>query len=312
MPIYDYVIVDAFAGEPFTGNPCGVVPDAARLTDAEMQAIAREINLTETAFILPSTLPNAAVRFRTFTPSREMTLSGHSILAGVAALIRVGRFTALIEEPDAILPIETRDGILSARAHRIRAEGDEFLVWLQLPQPLLMRFNHDPVKIAGLLGIDPQAMDAAMPAMKTQDDDVILFISDYSALMEARPDFHGLAEFSRRRDVRIWCAATLDTVSESVHVHSRCFAPAAGIDEDAVTANIHGPLSAYLVVAGEVGMAGEQAAVTCIQSDSTGRAGLVRALVGKGDSKGYQAWISGQCFVPMTGKIQIPSQVTQT
>ena len=306
MPRCDYVVVDAFADRPFAGNPAGVVLDANPLTDEQMQAIAREIHLSETVFVLASTRPNAAVRFRTFTPTVEGSVSGHAILAGVSALIRDGRFIALLDEPGMRLPIETPNGLLSVRAERIRADHDEFLVWLNLPSLLLTRYPHDPAKTAGLLGLDPAAFDDTMPGMKTQDGDILLFVQSYSALMEARPDFLALAEYSRRRKVRIWCVATRETLADSVQVQSRCFAPVVGIDEDPVTASIHGPLGVYLVVAGEVGVAGDRAAVNCVQSDSTGRAGLARVLVGKDEREGYEAWVGGQCWGTMTGQIHVP------
>lgn len=308
MAYYDYLVIDAFAIAPFTGNPAGVVLDASRLSDDQMQAVAREMNLTETVFVLPSTDPKAAVRFRVFNATEEVLLSGHSILAGVTALLRAGRFTALVDEPEAILPIEMSDRTVTARVERIAKDSDELLVWIELPQPHLKTFKHDHNKTAGLLGIDAMAIDASMPAMTTQDDDVILFVEGYGTLMQAKPDFAALAEFSRRRKLRGWCVATLDTLTDSVNAQVRCFAPVVGANEDPVTAFVHGPLATYLVIADQIGVSGRRAAVTSVQNDSTGRTGLVRSLVRQGDPDGYQAWISGQCFVAMTGQVHVPEE----
>ncbi len=306
MAFYDYLVIDAFAMAPFTGNPAGVILDASRLSDDQMQAIAREINLSETVFVLPSTDPKAAVRFRVFTPSEEALPSGHAILAGVTGMLRAGRFTALVDEPEAILPIEMNDRHVSARVERIAKDSDELLVWIELPRPHLKTYKHDPLKTAGLLGLDADTIDASMPAMTTQDGDVILFVEGYGALMQAGPDFTALAEFSRRRKLRAWCVATLDTLAESVHVQARCFAPVVGVNEDPVTASIQGPLATYLVVADQIGVSERGAAVTCVQSDRSGRAGLVRVLIKRGDSEGYEAWVSGQCFVAMSGQLHVP------
>lgn len=308
MSDYEYAVLDAFADNPFTGNPAGVVLDAGRLSDAALQAVAREINLSETVFILPATQPDAAVRFRVFTPSAERTVPGHSTLAGVTALLDAGRFVALLDEPGTQLPIETQSGTTIVRAERIGESEDTFVVWVMYPGLMLKRFPHDVSKTAGLLGMDPTAIDQSMPAMKTQDDDLILFVESFQALMEAKPDFASLAEFSRRRKVRTWCLSTLESLTASVHVHSRCFAPVDGINEDSVTAGVHGPLAAYLVIAEQIGIMKGQAAVSCMQSDSTGRAGLVRALVSPGESGGYQAWIGGQCFASLSGQVHIPAQ----
>lgn len=309
MPDYDYVVVDTFASGPFTGNPAGVVLDASRLSDQAMQAIAREINLTETAFLLPSTKPDAAIRVRTFSPTAEAAVSGHSILAGVSALLNAGRFMALLDEPGTRLPIQTRSGVASARAEITPADDHAPMVWVLVSNPLLKQFKHDPTKTGRLLGVDPAEIDEAMPAMTTRDNDVILFVRTYQALMEATPDFGTLAGFSRRRGVRTWCVATLETLTPSVHAHSRCFAPAAGINEDAVTLSVHGPLAVYLVIAEQVGIAKGRAAVACTQSDATGRAGLVRALVDHDESGAYQAWIGGRCCQTLAGQVSVSGAV---
>jgi PhzF family phenazine biosynthesis protein len=307
MALYDYFIVDAFASEPFTGNPAAVVLEASHLADQQMQAIAREFNLSETVFVLPSTHPKAAVRLRIFSPATESILSGHGMLAAVTALIRSGRFVMLLDHPETLLPIETPNGLYSACCERLRRDSDEFLVWVELEPPGLKPFRHDPSKTATLLGIDPLAIDSSLPAMQTQDGDVILFVKTFTALNEARPEFAALGEFSRRRSVRVWCIATQDTLTASVNAHSRCFAPSVGVNEDTVTGMVHGPLGAYLVVNEQVPMAGDTAALSCTQSDSTARAGLVRVLVARQPPAGYSVRIAGQCFVSMQGQIHIPS-----
>lgn len=304
---HDYFVIDTFAAGPFTGSPAGVVMDAALMDDARMQSVAREINLSETVFVLGSTLPGAAVRLGSFTPTMETSAPGHAVLAGVTALIHTGRFRALLSEPGTRLPVETNAGVIQVRTEQIDPHHDSLLVWMHVPGLGLKRFSHDPVKSAGLLGLDGAAIDASMPAMKTQDQDVIVFVEGLPALMEARPDFSALAEFSRRRSIRAWCLASLETLSSSTDVHSRCFAPIAGVNEETVTVSLQGALGVYLVAAGELGMVGDQAAVTCVQSDVTGRAGLIRVLVGKGESGGYDAWIGGRCIISMTGQVHIPS-----
>src|SRR5438067_13631590 len=99
--------VDAFTTEPFTGNPAGVVPHADGLSDRDMQRIAREMNLSETAFVLPSAAPGAAMRLRYFTPATEVPLCGHATVATFHLLAELGTLRA----PTA-LRIETKAGVL--------------------------------------------------------------------------------------------------------------------------------------------------------------------------------------------------------
>ena len=89
MASFPFFRVDAFASEPLHGNPCAVVLDADGLTSDQMQAIAREQNLSETAFILHS--DKADVRARYFTPAEEIPLAGHPTIASIHTLIEANR-----------------------------------------------------------------------------------------------------------------------------------------------------------------------------------------------------------------------------
>ncbi len=81
MRTYRLYQVDAFTTEKFAGNPAGVVPDASGLSDGEMEAIAREMNNSETAFILPPESSDHEVRVRFFTPTTEVPSCGHATIA---------------------------------------------------------------------------------------------------------------------------------------------------------------------------------------------------------------------------------------
>ena len=98
---YDLLQVGAFTTTPFAGNPCAVIPDAQGLDEATMQAIAREMNLSETAFVLPSA--EADFKCRYFTPAEEVPLAGHPTIATVHALGELGRIPA-----DAVAPVAVR------------------------------------------------------------------------------------------------------------------------------------------------------------------------------------------------------------
>jgi len=82
-----YVVVDVFTTEPLTGNPLAVFPTAVDLSETTMQKIARELNLAETAFVLPATRADCAARVRIFTPAKEMAFAGHPTI-GTAFVMR--------------------------------------------------------------------------------------------------------------------------------------------------------------------------------------------------------------------------------
>lgn len=300
---YEYAVVDAFAAEPFTGNPAGVVLDASGLDDGRMAAIAREFNLSETTFVLPSNLPEAAVRFRWFTPGAEVDMCGHATIGGVHALVEAGRFVTLKDDPEAILPIQTAAGILRARMERVSRDGDDYLVWLDLRPPKLTPKPLNLDKLTGLLGISTDALDESLPVMQSQDGDLLVFVGELAVLQSIAPDFAALGRFGLRHRIRGFCLATINTLSPAIQVQSRFFAPQVGVDEDPVTGSVHGPLATYLVVNHLVVMRQNVAAVSCVQSSPTGRAGLVRALVEQRPGEGFRVRIAGRCITTMRGTL---------
>ncbi len=305
---YQYAVVDAFASEPLTGNPAAVVLDATGLDDDRMAAIAREFNLSETTFVLPSEVPEAAVRVRWFTPGDEVEMCGHATIGGVHALVESGRFTTLQDDPEAILPIQTAGGILRVRMERLAAggsDGQAHLVWLELRPPRLTPRSLNLQKLTALLGIDAEALDASLPIMQSQDGDLLVFVRELGRLQTMTPDFGELGRFGRKQRIRGFCLATLDTLSPSIQVQSRFFAPQVGVNEDPVTGSVHGPLATYLVVNELVPMRDHTAAVSCVQSCPSGRAGLVRALVEQRPGEGFGVRIAGQCVTTMRGTLRV-------
>ena len=102
------LILDAFTDKPFLGNPCGVVPDAAGLTDDEMQKIARELNLPETSFVMKS--DKADFRVRYFTPRYELGFAGHPTIA-TSYMLALEGMTGL-EKPVNTITLEFNIGVL--------------------------------------------------------------------------------------------------------------------------------------------------------------------------------------------------------
>ncbi len=104
-----YEVVDVFTDRPFTGNPLAVVFDADGLAGDQMQAVAREFNLSETIFVLPPVSAGATYRVRIFTPAAELPFAGHPSVGAAATLVRTARLAAgtLVQECGAgLLPIE--------------------------------------------------------------------------------------------------------------------------------------------------------------------------------------------------------------
>lgn len=138
MPNLRYRLVNVFAESPFGGNPLAVIEDASGLTDTDMQLIARQFNLSETTFILPSS--TAAARIRIFTPTYEMPFAGHPTLGSahvISQLLNAGaRFS--LEMAAGLIPVHESAGTwyLAANAPRYRsmdASPAELAAMLNLP-----------------------------------------------------------------------------------------------------------------------------------------------------------------------------------
>ena len=121
MTRYPVLQVDAFTATPLRGNPAAVVLDAAGLTDETMQAIAREMNLSETAFVSAPQTDTADYAARFFTPAKEIPLPGHPIIATAQALADTGRWAP---DPGRVLRLETRRGVVPV-THRNDEPGPD-------------------------------------------------------------------------------------------------------------------------------------------------------------------------------------------
>lgn len=138
MPIVQYRLVNVFAETPFGGNPLAVIEDGSALSEHDMQLIARQFNLSETTFLLPSN--RAAARIRIFTPTYEMAFAGHPTLGSahvVRDLFKAGEYFQL-EMEAGLIPVQLQHGrwMLSANTPTVRpmeASPAELAAMLNLP-----------------------------------------------------------------------------------------------------------------------------------------------------------------------------------
>jgi predicted PhzF superfamily epimerase YddE/YHI9 len=208
IPIHQ---VDAFTAEPFRGNPAAVCLLEEPLPDAVMQAVAAEMNLSETAFLLRE---GDAWRLRWFTPATEVDLCGHATLAAAHVLG---------EEAPRFL---TKSGELRARR---RDDG-----WIELDFPALPP-REEPAP-AGLL----DALGTAPVYTGTSRFDRLVELESEDAVRAVAPDFVRLAAVDTRGVI-----VTSRAAGDGFDFVSRFFCPAVGIDEDPVTGSAHCVLAPF-------------------------------------------------------------------
>ncbi len=240
MKTFRFKHIDAFTTKPFTGNAAGVVLDAKGLSEQRMQAIAREMGLSETAFILPPTLASADVHIRWFSPEVEIPLCGHATIASFHALAEEG-MAGMKKLSTYHFRLQTKRGVLPIAVEK-RFSGTIVEMGLPVPDFRVRRRLHPSM----LAALNLRASDIAPTLPTVSDSYLYLPIKRLSVLHKLSPDFHALRKECRAMKVLGVSVFSLKTVEESSAVHSRFFAPAAGIDEDAVTGSANGPLGVYL------------------------------------------------------------------
>jgi PhzF family phenazine biosynthesis protein len=241
-------LVDVFADEPLTGNPLALVPDAERLTDGQMRAIAQEFNLSETTFLLPPTDVAADWRLRSFTPGGvEVGGAGHNAMGAWLWLAIAGRLQAGREEfaqqiGDAVLPL------------RVRREGSRVLVSMDQSPPQFGGYASDPDALAAALGIEAADLAAGQPAqvVSTGAGHLLVEVRDRGVVDRIRPAAGALLALLRDAGGEGCYAYSRDPVEPAAGsvAYARFFNPTVGIAEDPATGTAAGPLVAALVARG--------------------------------------------------------------
>jgi PhzF family phenazine biosynthesis protein len=234
----DIAVYNAFTEKPFEGNPAGVVTDASGLDERVMQRIARQLNLSETAFLIDPSDSGADVRLRWFTPTQEVQLCGHATIAAFVAAAERGLF-----EPSAAgertLRVETGSGMLRIRVAR-RAGRPH--VFMQIPVPELDSLEVDRSEFAGWWDVEPELLDGG-PWLRNQIDYWFVPVRDLAGLRRLRLDTDRLARELEDEDAA-FTFYTSETEEAGSDWHLRFFAPFHGVPEDPVTGSAQGPMGA--------------------------------------------------------------------
>ena len=241
--------VDAFTTDRFTGNPAGVVLDADSLNDAEMLAIARELNNADTAFVLKPDGPDHDLRVRFFTPRTEASFVGHATVATHFVLSREGAAVQPDRRPRAPAAEIGARGRRSARRRAITRR-----IAVRQPAPPLGRQLNDRERLAVLdaLALSTGDIDTRCPLRIVGGAGTRLLIGVRSTeqLKQLKPDYSRLTTLSAQLGAAGFFVFTLAHGQAGCLTESRMFCPALGIPEDPVSGNAHGLLGAYLAEQG--------------------------------------------------------------
>lgn len=256
MPRYAFFQVDVFTDRAFGGNPLAVFPDAEGLDTDQMQRIAREMNLSETTFVLPPTDPAADFKVRIFTPESELPFAGHPVVGTHWVLAHLGRVA--LQEPVTTVRFELGVGVRAAALHVRGGAVTHVVMDHQPPQFYAIATPDQASRVARALGLAPDAVTATGRPVQVVSTGIrqlyvpVRSLRDVASINSRQLDAAALSALFAELDPVERCSdavmvLTLETTSPAAAVHTRMFAPGLGINEDPATGSASGGLGAYLV-----------------------------------------------------------------
>ena len=277
--LHPYFVCDVFTAEPLEGNQLGVFIDGRPFAPAQMQRLARELNVAETVFIFPPT-DGGDVRIRIFTPLAELPFAGHPVL-GTAFVVgaALGADAVTLETGAGLIPIA------------LERDGDR-IVFGRMKQPIPAP---EPYERAGelLAALGAERSELPVELYRNGPPHVYVQLASEQAVAALRPDLAALAEL----EVAASCFA-----GRGGSWKTRMFYPSASISEDAATGSAAGPLAIHLARHGRIGF-GEQIEIR--QGAEIGRPSVLYATVtGQGD-RIDSVEVGGSALIVAEGRFRI-------
>jgi PhzF family phenazine biosynthesis protein len=292
--------VDAFTCQPYLGNPAGVVANAEGLSAIQMQRIARELNNSETAFILPADGADHDMIVRFFTPTAEVPSCGHATIAAnfVRALESGDANQTLVQKTGAgLMPIA-----IEAREHGSRISMTQAAP--ELDAPLATGICE---RIWAALGQPNGARhDLPVQVVSTGHSKVMLPYKSREFVDALSPDLPALAALSAEIGCNGFFPFAIGEAGDRNLVYGRMFGPAIGIAEDPVTGNANGPVGVYLVHHGFASSGDDPFCFTGLQGVAMGRPGHVDVKVTRSGQVPLSVTISGTAVLVFVTEIQAP------
>jgi len=300
---YRYLHLDVFTDRLFGGNQLAVFTDGRGLSAETMQAIAKEMNFSETTFVLPAEAPATDFRVRIFTPDEELPMAGHPTVGTTFALARAG-----VIDPGrdrVVLGL----GIGPTPVSLVWREQELCFVWMTQLPPQFGNPIGDPAGAAAALrlsgaavaatGLPVQAVSSGLPFL-------LVPLTTRRAVDSAAVDVAAYDSFIRAAkmdELPIFLFSTEKT-GDKATVYSRMFAPGMGIAEDPATGGACGPLGGYLV-RHKVIPPDKAAAILNLQGVKMGRPSYIHISVGVEDGDINNVRVGGEAVVAGEGTLYI-------
>jgi trans-2,3-dihydro-3-hydroxyanthranilate isomerase len=296
-----YHLVDVFTDRAFGGNPLAVFLDGKGMSDALMQAIAKEFNLSETTFVLPPQDPTNDFRVRIFTPAEELPMAGHPTVGTTFVLTRAG----LVRPGTGRTSITLEEGVGPIPVAIDWKDEQASFIEMQQPLPKFGPSIENRAGIAEMLSLELDVICDDLPIQVVSCGVPFLFVPVKSLEAIRRIRF--------RIDVaeRLKIAAsntfvfTMETEFPGSGVHSRMLAPLLGVSEDAATGGASGPLGCYLVRHKMLASDGELRVVS-EQGIEMGRPSFLHIRIQHSGDEITAVHVGGTCCYMGSGQLELP------
>jgi trans-2,3-dihydro-3-hydroxyanthranilate isomerase len=302
MPRLEYLQLDVFTNRRFEGNQLAVFLDARELDATTMQTIAREMNFSESTFILPAERPDTDVRMRIFTPGLELPMAGHPTIGSTFALAHMGVITN--RQDHFVFGL----GVGPTRVELTFAGAELSFARMDQPLPEFRQALVGRDEIGRAIGVDPEAVTrSGLPIEEVSCGVpyILVPVDTRAAVDAARPDMTllgGLKSAFAIRHVGVY-VFTLEPTEPGITAYSRMFAAGVGIVEDPATGSACGPFGCYLVQRGVVqGEAANQ--MVSWQGVAMGRASRIHiAIAADSSRKISRVQVGGQAVLVAEGTL---------
>lgn len=274
---YRYLHLDVFTGALFGGNQLAVFLDGRGLSQAEMQAIAREMNFSESTFVLPADDAECHCRVRIFTPAAELPMAGHPTVGTAFALARAGAVSPL----DATVTLQL--GVGPTPVELLWEGHDLRFAWMTQPLPSFATPAVDPDALAAALRVARSSMHGQLP-VRVVSCGVPYLIVPFEARSGVDAASLDVEAFDRclsaagLAPMGVYLFSLGPGADDDAATYGRMFAPSLGVAEDPATGSASGPLGCYLVAEGVVDPA-NAATIRNLQGVKMGRPSVIHVSI---------------------------------
>ena len=300
-----YHLVDVFTDRQFGGNPLAVFTNGRGVRTETMQAIAKELNLSESTFVLPPDEAANNYRVRIFTPGQELPMAGHPTVGTTFVLAREHMIERGAEGSATEIKLEEVVGTIPVRIEW--RKGGAGFIEMRQPRPTFGPRVEDVRAVAEMLSIDPEEIAATNLPLEVVSCGVpFLYVPVKSLRAVQEIKFRVDVWESRLKTIvppEVF-VFTRETEFAGSTVHSRMFAPGMGISEDPATGGASGPLGCYLVRYGVVGCDG-WADITSEQGIEMGRPSFIKIRIAREGDEITDVRVGGECRFMGEGYLEI-------